>query len=121
MVFDNVGVPTIENCFGLLRQVLGAALEDKRIPRNPCDGVKLPKRQYADRGYLSHAQVVALAGAVERQPEVVKFLAYTGLRCAGSTCRGRSLSPAAWCGLRPRHGSADRFRSRRRWPTSWPR
>lgn len=42
--------------------------------------MKLPKRQHADRGYLSHAQVAALAGAVERQGEVVRFLSYTGLR-----------------------------------------
>ncbi|MGO8848706.1 tyrosine-type recombinase/integrase, partial [Mycobacterium sp.] len=40
----------------------------------------LPKRQHADRGYLTHAQVAALADAVDRQPEVVRFLAYTGLR-----------------------------------------
>lgn len=77
---DGVGVTTIENAFGLLRQVLGAAVEDSRIPRNPCDGVKLPKRQHSDRGYLSHAQVVALAAIVDRDPEVVRFLAYTGLR-----------------------------------------
>ena len=64
---------TIENAFGLLRQVLGAALEDNRIARNPCDGVRLPKRQHADRGYLTHAQVSALADAVDRQPEVVRL------------------------------------------------
>lgn len=80
LVADEVGVPTIENAFGLLRQIMGAAVEDARVPRNPCDGVKLPKRKHADRGYLSHAQVAALAGAVERNPEVVRFLAYTGLR-----------------------------------------
>ena len=80
MVADEVGAPTIENAFGLLRQILGAAVEDSRIPRNPCEGVKLPKRQHADRGYLSHAQVAALAAAVERHAEVVRFLAYTGLR-----------------------------------------
>lgn len=77
---DEVGAATIENAFGLLRQVLGAAVEDRRIPRNPCEGVKLPKRKHADRGYLTHAQVAALAGTVDRQPEVVRFLAYTGLR-----------------------------------------
>lgn len=80
MVADEVGAPTIENAFGLLRQVLGAAVEDSRLPRNPCDGVKLPKRRHADRGYLSHAQVAALASRVDRQAEVVRFLAYTGLR-----------------------------------------
>lgn len=31
-------------------------------------------------GYLTHQQVVALASAVARQGEVVRFLAYTGLR-----------------------------------------
>jgi integrase len=80
MKADEVGTPTIENAFAVLRQVLGAAVEDRRLPRNPCDGVKLPKRQHADRGYLSHVQVAALAAAGERQPEVVKFLTYTGLR-----------------------------------------
>ncbi|OBF96438.1 integrase [Mycobacterium sp. 852002-51152_SCH6134967] len=80
MVDGGVGAPTIENAFGVLRQVLGAAVEDGRIPRNPCDGVKLPKRQHPDRAYLSHSQVATLAAAVTRQGEVVKFLAYTGLR-----------------------------------------
>jgi integrase len=80
MAAEEVGAPTIENAFGLLRQVLGAAVEERRIPRNPCEGVRLPKRKHADRGYLSHAQVAALADAVDRQPEVVRFLAYTGLR-----------------------------------------
>jgi len=40
----------------------------------------LPKRQHADRGYLTHAQVAALADAVERDGTVVRFLAYTSLR-----------------------------------------
>jgi integrase len=80
LVAAEVGVATIENAFGLLRQICGAAVEDNRIPRNPCAGVRLPKRSHPDRGYLSHAQVAALAGAVTRHPEVVRFLAYTGLR-----------------------------------------
>jgi integrase len=66
--------------FGLLHQVLGAAVENYRIPRNPCDGVRLPKLKHADRGYLNHAQVAALAAAVDSHPEVIRFLAYTGLR-----------------------------------------
>jgi integrase len=53
---------------------------DGRIPRNPCDGVKLPKRQHADRGYLTHAQVAALTEAVERDATLIRFLAYTGVR-----------------------------------------
>ena len=45
LIAAEVGVATIENAFGLLRQVLGAAVEDRRIPRNPCEGVRLPKRR----------------------------------------------------------------------------
>jgi integrase len=80
MAAEEAGAATIENAFGLLRQVLGAAVEDSRIPRNACEGVRLPKRKHADRGYLSHGQVAALAGAVQRDAAVVRFLAYTGLR-----------------------------------------
>ena len=77
---EGAGIPIIESAFGVLRQVLGAAVEDNRLAWNPCDGVKLPKRKHADRGYLSHEQAAALASQVERNPEVVRFLAYTGLR-----------------------------------------
>ena len=80
MVAEGAGTPTIESAFGVLRQVLGAAVEDNRVARNPCDGVKLPKRKHADRGYLSHEQVAALASTIKRDPQVVRFLAYTGLR-----------------------------------------
>ena len=75
MVADEVGVPMIVLTFGLLRQVLGAAVEDQRIPRNPCTGVKLSKLQHVDRGYLKHSQVAVSYGS-----EVIRFLAYTGLR-----------------------------------------
>jgi integrase len=80
LVAEDVGVASIENSFGLLRQVMGSAVEDRCIPRNPTQGVKLPKREHPDRGYLSHRQVAALADAVERDGQVVRFLAYTGLR-----------------------------------------
>lgn len=39
-------------------------------------------RSAADRGYLSHTQAAALAGAVERQGEIMKFLTYTGHRAS---------------------------------------
>ena len=105
MVADELGVATIENAFGVLRQVMGAALEDNRIARNPCDGVKLPKRGHADRGYLTHAQVAALSRCrrVPTRSRAVPGLhrpavggaggaagAATSTCCvAGSTCRGR--------------------------------
>ena len=80
MADAGVGVPSIEQAFGVLRSVMALALEDNRIPRNPCDGVKLPKRNHSDRGYLSHQQVAALASEIEYLPEVPMFLALTGLR-----------------------------------------
>jgi integrase len=80
MVKDEVGVPTIENSFAVLRMTMAQAVEDGRVPRNPCDGVRLPRRKHADRGYLSHDQVLALANACDRDGLVVRFLAYTGLR-----------------------------------------
>ena len=80
MITDGVGVPMIVLAFGVLRQVLGAAVEDQRIPRNPCTGVKLPKLQHSDRGYLKHSQVAKLAETVSYGSEVIRFLAYTGLR-----------------------------------------
>lgn len=72
--------PTIENALGVLRQILALAVEDKRIPRNPCDGVKAPRREHVARAYLTHQQVAELAAAVARDGLVIRFLAYTGLR-----------------------------------------
>lgn len=72
--------PTIEKALGLLRMVLALAVEDRRIPRNPCDGVKAPRRTHSARAYLTHHQVTELVAAMERDGDVIRFLAYTGLR-----------------------------------------
>ncbi|MUL49265.1 site-specific integrase [Mycobacterium sp. CBMA293] len=72
--------PTIENALGVLRMVLGLAVEDRRLPRNPCDGVKAPRRKHSARAYLTHQQVDQLATTVARDGLVIRFLAYTGLR-----------------------------------------
>lgn len=72
--------PTIENALGVLRMVLALAVEDRRIPRNPCDGVKAPRRKHSLRAYLTHQQVDELSDALARDGVVVRFLAYTGLR-----------------------------------------
>lgn len=78
---DGAKPATIENALGLLRMVLDLAVEDRRIPRNPCTGVKAPRREHSPRAYLSHRQTGMLASAIgERYGMVVSFLAYTGLR-----------------------------------------
>ena len=80
----DAGVPTIENALGVLRMVLEDAVSDKRLIRNPCDGVKAPKRGPSKKRrrecYLSHEQVEQLACAVGADGTAVRFLAYTGLR-----------------------------------------
>ncbi|MGX9294578.1 tyrosine-type recombinase/integrase [Tsukamurella paurometabola] len=71
---------TIENALGVLRMVLALAVEDRRIPRNPCEGVKAPRRKHSARAYLTHGQVAELVEAMDRDGDVIRFLAYTGLR-----------------------------------------
>jgi integrase len=80
MVAAGAGPATVENALSVLRQVLALAVEDKRLARNPCAGVKAPRRQHRPRGYLTHAQVEALACETGDYATVVRFLAYTGLR-----------------------------------------
>ena len=75
-----VGVPTIERAVGVLRALCEVAVDDKRIAANPAVNVKLPKREHAERAYLTVGQVQELAEAVSYRPEVVRFLAFTGLR-----------------------------------------
>ena len=80
LVDQGAGVATIENAVSILRQILEMAVEDRRIVRNPCAGIKLPRRTHRLRGYLTHQQVELLAAAVDADAVVVRFLAYTGLR-----------------------------------------
>ena len=47
---DEVGTPTIENAFGLLRQILGAAVEDRRIPPQSLRWCAAAETAHADRG-----------------------------------------------------------------------
>lgn len=71
---------TIENALSVLRQILEMAVDDRRITRNPCTGVKATKRHHRARGYLTHRQVELLGDEVGNYATVVRFLAYTGLR-----------------------------------------
>ena len=80
MTSSGAGPATVENAVGILRQILEMAVEDRRIARNPCAGIKLPRRKRRPRGYLTHRQVEQLAIEVGPDATVVRFLAYTGLR-----------------------------------------
>lgn len=80
MASAGAGPATIENALSVLRQVLELAVVDRRLARNPCAGVKAPRRQHRQRGYLTHDQVELLATQVGESATLVRFLAYTGLR-----------------------------------------
>ncbi|GAA1053558.1 tyrosine-type recombinase/integrase [Dietzia natronolimnaea] len=79
-VADGVGATVLERALGILRQILAQAVEDRRLPSNPCDNVRVPRREHSPRGYLTHQQVEALAVECGRDATFVRFLAYTGLR-----------------------------------------
>jgi len=65
----------------VLAQVLDAAVDGGRLARNVAAGVKLPKVQRREMGFLDAVQVEALADTIDpRYPTLVRFAAYTGLR-----------------------------------------
>jgi integrase len=65
----------------VLAQVLDAAVDGGKLARNIAAGVKLPKVQRREMGFLDAEQVEALADAIDpRYPTLVRFAAYTGLR-----------------------------------------
>jgi integrase len=80
LVEAGTGVPTIENALGVLRMVMADALSDHRLIRNPCEGIRAPRRTHKRREYLTHAQVEQLAEALGGDGFVVRLKAYTGLR-----------------------------------------
>lgn len=82
LVAGEVSTSSIESAMEVLRPVLALAVEERRIAVNPAAGVKLPKREHVDRGYLTHTQVEELAAAFARESDqtFVRFQAYTGLR-----------------------------------------
>jgi integrase len=65
----------------VLSQVLDAAVDGGRLARNVAAGVKLPKVQRREMGFLDAVQVEQLADAIDpRYSTLVRVAAYTGLR-----------------------------------------
>ncbi|MFC3689954.1 tyrosine-type recombinase/integrase [Aquipuribacter hungaricus] len=72
---------TVRHAHRVLSMLLGAAVLDGRIVRNPASGVRLPRAATSDKRFLSHEEVAALATAAGSPFDtVVLVLAYTGLR-----------------------------------------
>ena len=64
----------------MLSQALDLAVLDQRIPRNPANGVKVARPNISPRRYLTHAQVERFAQAAGQWGDVIRVLAYTGIR-----------------------------------------
>lgn len=75
---------TVRRAHEVLAGILDVALRDRRIASNPARGVKLPRKVSKSRAYLTHQQVADLARE-SSHPELVVFLAYTGLRWGEAT------------------------------------
>lgn len=75
---------TVKRCHGVLAAILDGAVRDRRLQSNPAREVKTPRKVRKPRAYLTHQQVERLAIA-SLYPDVVRFLAYTGLRWGEAT------------------------------------
>lgn len=75
---------TVKRAHGLLAAVLDSAVRDRRIAFNPAREVKTPRKRTKSKPYLTHQQVERLAAA-SKYPDLIRFLAYTGLRWGEAT------------------------------------
>lgn len=71
---------SVRYAHAVLSSMLGLAVRDGRLARNPAEGVPLPRIQPREPRFLSLAEVSALAAASGDNATVVWFLALTGLR-----------------------------------------
>lgn len=79
--------------YGVLAALLDVAVRDRRVTRNVARGVTLPRKRSARKTYLTHEQVARLANE-SLYPDLVNFLAYTGLRWGEATgLRAMHLDP----------------------------
>ena len=74
------GATTVIRAFGVLFAILEEAVRNRRLLKNPCNDIKLPRKTSKAHTYLSHAQVHALARESKSFQAVILVLAYCGIR-----------------------------------------
>lgn len=77
---QGAGVTALRQSYGVLRQIMNAALLDGRIYKNPALGVKLPKKKSKDKQPLTLKQLSSLASQCGAYETLVLFAGTTGLR-----------------------------------------
>lgn len=75
-----LGPSTIRQIYLVLAGVFKFAVRDGRLPKSPADGVQLPRLKKRPHGYLTHSQVRLLAEECGAWGDLIRLLAYTGLR-----------------------------------------
>ena len=70
----------VRKIHGVFSGLTKYAVHDRRVPRNPCDLVRLPRVASGSRGYPTPEQVDELAASCGPDADLVSLLAYTGLR-----------------------------------------
>lgn len=72
---------SVSQAYRTLNRVLGAAVENELLGRNPLRGVKPPRVEAEPMRFLSHDEVATLAAAIDpRYRAFVLLAAYSGLR-----------------------------------------
>ncbi|MGI8392592.1 tyrosine-type recombinase/integrase [Leucobacter sp. W1038] len=75
---------TVLRAYGVLAAILDIAVKDRRLTRNVARDVSLPRKTGKAKVYLTHEMVDRLARE-SQYPNLVLFLAYTGLRWGEAT------------------------------------
>lgn len=71
---------SVRAAYRVLSLIFKLAVEDGRLPRNPAEGVALPRMVRERPRHLTRDEVEALVRAAGDQGDVIRFLAHTGLR-----------------------------------------
>lgn len=80
MTCDGSSPASVRKNVNVLSGALKAAVADRRLASNPCEGVKLPRVPASEMRALTHDQVADLAAAAGDWSTAVLVLAYTGVR-----------------------------------------
>ena len=80
LVGSGLAPATVRQAHRVLALILTLAVRDGRIPRNPAAGVPLPRARRTEPRFLTREEVERLADAAGEYGDVVRLLAYTGLR-----------------------------------------
>ncbi len=79
-IYAGEGAVVIKQSYGVMRQIMGAAVLDGRLTRNPVLGVKLPRTKSKEKQALTMAQLRRLASECGEYETLILFAGTTGLR-----------------------------------------